>query len=108
MSPPKVARRGIERREVPIPRADVDCLPPDRGRCIDVGAGAPRPEKPPRPRAERIERSVGITDVDPPVRECGRRVEVFAPPELREGCRLPAELAGSSVEWIRPVPGFTA
>ena len=98
--PQNVAGRRVEAEEGVRVGADVDARAPDRGGGIDIAPGRLRPAQLAARCAERIHLAVGRTDVNPPVGERRRRVEVAGAAEARLHARLPDDLAARRVQRV--------
>ena len=99
-APLDVAGGGVERVEAAAVGADVDGLPPDRGRRVDVAARALRPAQLPARGAEGVDLPVGRADVDAPVRDRRRRVELAAAAEPVLRARPPDHLARAGADRV--------
>ena len=99
-APDPVAGSRVERHEHAVIGADVDAAPPDRGRRVDVVAGALGPQQPSARGAEGVERAVRVPDEHTAVRNRGRGVEELAAPEAGERLRAPAQASSPCVHRV--------
>ena len=99
-APKPVPGRRVERHELTVVRADVDPLPPDRSRRVDVVAGALGPQQPSARSAEGVQGAVGIPDEHAAVRDGRRRVEELAAPEACQCLRAPAQPPSAGVDRV--------
>jgi len=99
-APQPVPGRRVERHELTVVRADVDPLPPDRSRRVDVVAGALRPQQPSARGAEGVESAVRVPDEHAAVRDRRRRVEELAATEARKCLRAPAQPPSAGIHGV--------
>lgn len=99
-APPNLARASVECDEVAVPGTHEDGVSPDRRGGVDVRPHLPRPQEVSAPGAEGVDRPVGVSDEDPPVRDRGRGVEVLAPAEVGERPCAPAHPPGERVNRV--------